>query len=125
LTYILPPGGGRALTSARGKAPSSKMYVKCPSCKTLMNRRQFAAGSGVIVDVCKQHGTFFDVGELPAIIDFVMQGGLEKAERAEIERLRNEARRELQAAHNAHTSLVEIHTDRSSALVDLLFTLWR
>jgi len=105
--------------------PGGKMYLKCPSCKTIMNRRQFAAGSGVIVDVCKHHGTFFDFGELPAIIDFVMQGGLEKAERAEIERLRDQARREIKAAHASHLSVVEIHTDRSTALVDLLFTLWR
>jgi Zn-finger nucleic acid-binding protein len=105
--------------------PGGKMYLKCPSCKTIMNRRQFAAGSGVIVDVCKHHGTFFDIGELPAIIDFVMQGGLEKAERAEIERMRDEARRELKAAHASHLSVVEVYTDRSTALVDLLFTLWR
>jgi hypothetical protein len=97
-----------------------------------MNRRQFAAGAGIIVDVCKQHGTFFDVGELPRIIEFVMNGGLEKAARVEIERLRDQAKREqqsavsaqMQAAHSSH------EWDRrpsaaGSALVDLLFALWR
>jgi Zn-finger nucleic acid-binding protein len=109
-----------------------KLYIKCPCCHTIMNRRQFAAGAGIIVDVCKQHGTFFDVGELPRIIEFVMNGGLEKAARVEIERLRDQAKREqqsavsaqMQAAHSSH------EWDRrpsaaGSALVDLLFALWR
>jgi Zn-finger nucleic acid-binding protein len=56
-----------------------KMYVMCPTCGTSMNRKLFASGSGVVIDVCRSHGTFFDAGELPAIIDFVMAGGLAKA----------------------------------------------
>src|SRR5262249_2125038 len=56
---------------ATGLPPATKMYVKCPCCHVVMNRRQFASGSGVIVDVCRTHGTFFDAGELPAIVDFV------------------------------------------------------
>jgi Zn-finger nucleic acid-binding protein len=59
--------------------PGEKMYLKCPTCRTVMNRKQFATGSGVVIDVCKQHGTFFDVGELPAIIDYVMKGGLDRS----------------------------------------------
>jgi Zn-finger nucleic acid-binding protein len=109
--------------------PTHKMYVKCPCCRTIMNRRQFATGAGVIVDVCKQHGTFFDIGELPQTIDFVMKGGLEKAERIEIDRLRAEAHRELQQASLASRSVmmtpVESHNAAGSALVDLLFALWR
>ena len=30
-----------------------------------MNRKLFAVGSGVVVDVCRAHGTFFDVGSFP------------------------------------------------------------
>jgi hypothetical protein len=44
-----------------------------------MNRKLFADRSGIVVDVCREHGTFFDVGELPAIIKFVLSGGLTKA----------------------------------------------
>jgi Zn-finger nucleic acid-binding protein len=109
--------------------PTHKMYVKCPCCRTIMNRRQFAAGAGVIVDVCKVHGTFFDVGELPQTIDFVMKGGLEKAERIEIDRLRAEAHRELQqaslASHSTLMSPVQSYNPAGTALVDLLFALWR
>jgi Zn-finger nucleic acid-binding protein len=107
-----------------------KLYVKCPCCATIMNRKQFAMGAGVIIDVCKTHGTFFDVGELPIIIDFVMQGGLEKAERTELERQRENLRREREsiqsAAHEAIRWDQVAHTRGAAggALVDLLFNLF-
>jgi Zn-finger nucleic acid-binding protein len=53
-----------------------RMYIKCPVCTTVMNRKLFSMGSGVIIDVCRAHGVFFDAGELPRVIDFVMAGGL-------------------------------------------------
>jgi Zn-finger nucleic acid-binding protein len=72
-------------------------YLRCPTCEKTMNRRVFARVSGIIVDVCREHGVWFDAGELPAVIEFVEKGGLDKArKRAEIER--EEAR---QAAHVA------------------------
>lgn len=73
--------------------PAGPMYVKCPDCGKMMNRKNFAAGSGIIVDVCKSHGTWFDANELPRVIDFVMKGGLERAEKREAERMMEEARR--------------------------------
>ncbi len=82
-------------------ADPKRMYVKCPTCKAVMNRKQFALGARTIVDVCRTHGTFFDAGELPRIIDFVQRGGLEQAERQEIDRLREQAKRELQSAQFA------------------------
>lgn len=110
--------------------PGQKMYVKCPTCRTVMNRKQFAAGAGVIVDVCKAHGTYFDVGELPVIIEFVSQGGLEKAARAEIERQREDlaAERDRLRAPSSFgmgALLNEPVRNRSgAALVDLLFSLF-
>ncbi len=75
-------------------------YVPCPDCKQLMNRSNFARSSGVIVDLCKQHGVWFDAGELPKIIDFIEKGGLDRArekEKISIQdersRLRDEERR--------------------------------
>ncbi len=52
-------------------------YVKCPCCGALMNRVNFGKRSGVIVDVCKAHGVWFDRGELTSAIEFVAKGGLE------------------------------------------------
>jgi Zn-finger nucleic acid-binding protein len=48
-----------------------------------MNRNNFARSSGVIIDVCKQHGIWFDAEELPRIIEFIRAGGLEHARRKE------------------------------------------
>jgi Zn-finger nucleic acid-binding protein len=53
-------------------------YVKCPLCRGIMNRVNFGKRSGVIVDVCKGHGTWFDAGELTRAIEFVAAGGLEE-----------------------------------------------
>ena len=79
------------------KNPVKVNYVPCPDCKQLMNRSNFARSSGVIIDLCKQHGVWFDREELPKIIEFVCQGGLDHARRKEklqIEDERNQLRRE-------------------------------
>jgi Zn-finger nucleic acid-binding protein len=108
--------------------PGEKMYLKCPSCQALMNRRQFATGAGIVVDVCRKHGTFFDVGELPAIIDFVMQGGLEKAAKKDLEqereRLARERERLAAASHDALRLEIQRDMSRGSAVVDLLTSLF-
>lgn len=57
-------------------------YRACPVCHQLMNRKNFGGGSGIVVDVCSLHGTFFDAGELPRVLDFVKRGGLAKAKAA-------------------------------------------
>jgi Zn-finger nucleic acid-binding protein len=41
-----------------------------------MTRRNFGQSSGVIIDVCRRHGVWFDRGELPRVIQFVEAGGL-------------------------------------------------
>ncbi len=63
--------------------PTGISYVPCPDCKQLMNRSNFARSSGVIIDMCKQHGVWFDAGELPKIIDFIDRGGLDRAREKE------------------------------------------
>ncbi len=46
-------------------------YLSCPECEQLMNRRNFARKSGIIVDECSAHGIWFDRQELAAAIQFV------------------------------------------------------
>lgn len=71
------------------------VYVKCPMCQLTMNRRNFGRSSGVIVDECRAHGVWLDVGELPRIMRFVETGGLEEARRLEAdERRASKSRRE-------------------------------
>lgn len=52
-------------------------YLHCPKCRTLMNRVNFAGRSGVIIDTCRGHGTWFDRNELQHIVEFIRGGGLE------------------------------------------------
>ena len=52
-------------------------YVPCPVCAKLMNRMNFAHGSGVILDICKADGVWFDREELRRIVEFIRAGGLE------------------------------------------------
>lgn len=58
-------------------------YFPCPQCGQLMNRMNFARCSGVIVDVCRGHGTWFDRDELRAIIEFIRGGGLQLSRQKE------------------------------------------
>jgi Zn-finger nucleic acid-binding protein len=62
-------------------------YLPCPECHTLMNRVNFAGHSGVIIDVCRGHGTWFDRDELQHIVEFIRAGGLEESRARELERL--------------------------------------
>lgn len=94
---LLGFAGNRSPVSA---PPAQISYVPCPECKQLMNRSNFARSSGVIIDLCKQHGVWFDAEELPKIIAFIRKGGLDKARqrekleiREERDRLRDEVRR--------------------------------
>jgi len=76
---------------------SQRTYIPCPRCNKLMNRRQFAGCSRVIVDYCKTHGTWFDRNELRQIVQFILDGGLGKArerEKAELEEARQILREE-------------------------------
>jgi Zn-finger nucleic acid-binding protein len=53
-------------------------YGRCPRCSELMTRTNFGRHSGIVVDACRDHGTWFDRGELDAALDFVRAGGLEE-----------------------------------------------
>lgn len=69
-----------------------------------MNRINFARCSGVIVDICKGHGTWFDRDELSRIVEFIRGGGLEASrtrEKAEIQEERRRLREE-QLTANIH-----------------------
>ena len=58
-------------------------YLPCPVCATLMNRLNFGKISGVIVDVCREHGTWFDPGELQHVVEFIRTGGMDESRRRE------------------------------------------
>ncbi|HYY58995.1 MAG TPA: zf-TFIIB domain-containing protein [Pyrinomonadaceae bacterium] len=73
-------------------APGKVRYIPCPECGQLMNRVNFAHCSGVVVDICKGHGTWFDRDELAEIVGFIRGGGLEAARAIEKRQLADERR---------------------------------
>lgn len=95
-TLLLALAPGLAPTQApraRSVGVEPVRYRRCPTCDGVMNRVNYARISGIIVDVCRDHGTWFDVHELPALLDFVRRGGLDAARAKEREALVEERRR--------------------------------
>jgi Zn-finger nucleic acid-binding protein len=117
-----------ALVAALPKTPKptsgGRMYVKCPTCTNMMNRKLFATGSGIVVDVCKAHGTFFDGGELPAIIAFVRNGGLAIAAKKDAQRAGDSGRAERPKVRSTTNVTAGDVLDGGSALIDLLSALF-
>lgn len=100
-------------------------YRPCPDCRQLMNRVNFAQISGVILDACKAHGTFFDPDELRRLVAFLQGGGMERARSRQIDALKAEQQR-LQAQAASMAGGMDAGADwshgfgRSSTLGDFL-----
>jgi Zn-finger nucleic acid-binding protein len=92
-------------------------YVPCPLCHHSMNRVNFGKGSGVVVDVCRDHGTWFDGGELTQVVAFASSGGLAEA--------RALAEAEKRAAMHVELGGVPVLDDGVAAWRDFLQSLFR
>jgi Zn-finger nucleic acid-binding protein len=108
--------------SGESHEPNKVRYVPCPECNQLMNRVNFAHCSGVVVDVCKGHGTWFDRDELQQIVEFVGSGGLEASrarEKRELVDERVRLQRDKLAANFQHNLLWNMSgdEDRRSGVV--------
>lgn len=100
---------------SRVAEPAVVRYIPCIVCKKQMNRTVFAKLSGVIVDVCKDDGVWFDAGEINAIIDFVEAGGMARASRKLADEKAAESKR-LAAEHDKlHRTQVQAHYARFGA----------
>lgn len=82
---VLPGAGPRGAITAE-----EVRYRPCPLCGKLMNRTNYARVSGVIVDVCRDHGLWFDRDELRRVLEFVQEGGLEKSRERELRQLEDQ-----------------------------------
>ena len=95
-------------------------YVPCPECSQLMNRANFARCSGVIIDVCKPHGIWFDRDELSRIVEFIQAGGLQVSrtkERVALEEERRKLHQEQLALDMERSRIVNLgETDRVSGI---------
>jgi Zn-finger nucleic acid-binding protein len=77
--------------SPEQRASRKWRYRRCVVCGNMMHRRNYGRRSGVIIDICKDHGAWFDADELPRILAWIRSGGQAKAE---AQRARQEAREE-------------------------------
>ena len=78
-------------------------YKKCPVCSKLMNRVNFGARSGVVVDTCKDHGIWLDGGELRRLMEWRKAGGQLYHEQVEQDKEKQDQEREKrQAQQLAH-----------------------
>jgi Zn-finger nucleic acid-binding protein len=117
---------------ASGGIEERVRYLPCPVCKKLMNRVNFAGYSNVIVDVCKNHGTWFDRDELRRVIEFIRSGGLEAARRHAVEELETRQQRlktaQMAAAWSADGANQEFGFDHHygiSLIADALKSMFR
>ena len=115
--------GAASHATTSGAPETSKVnYVPCPECSQLMNRINFARCSGVIVDICKQHGTWFDRDELSRIVEFIHGGGLNTShakEKIEIAEQREQLRQEQLAASLKGTGGFRITDDDDHRLTGI------
>jgi Zn-finger nucleic acid-binding protein len=64
--------------SSVSRRPGDVRYGWCPHCGQVMTRTVFGRRSGIVVDVCREHGTWLDHGELDCVLTFVRSGGLQR-----------------------------------------------
>lgn len=72
-------------------------YRPCLVCAKVMNRQNYARISGIVVDVCREHGFWFEPDELRRVLVFIEGGGLARARDREILRSQEAERAALQA----------------------------
>src|SRR5205085_11504938 len=68
---------GESVSHRRPSAPpaETKRYRACPECRQLMMPRQVGK-SGIVVDICGEHGIWLDCDELSHLIAWIRGGGL-------------------------------------------------
>lgn len=90
-----------SIKTVRTAGAQGAFYIKCPACGKIMNRVNFGATSGVIIDRCREHGVWLDGGELRHLFEWMKAGGKllqqerdEERKRVEQRELEQSARRE-------------------------------
>ncbi len=88
------------------RAEERIVYLDCPRCGEKMHRKAFDKTSGVIVDVCADHGVFLDPGELGAILRYLADDGVREKSR--------------KRADLAWASAMAMHASRPPSATDVL-----
>lgn len=102
----------------------SVRYRGCPTCASIMTPRNFGGRSGILVDVCKAHGVWFDEDELTHVLDFVASGGLRDQRKNEIRAAQAELSRKrldsLLESRRQHSSGYDVHAHSAGAFVSVI-----
>jgi Zn-finger nucleic acid-binding protein len=83
--------GGTAAEQGGGGA-GGHLYRPCAVCGALMNRQNYGRKSGVILDICRAHGIWFDLDELPRVLGWIQDGGEQRTQELDAEEARAAAR---------------------------------
>ena len=67
-------------------------YRNCVVCGKKMHRRNYGRRSGVIIDICRDHGIWFDADELPRILAWIRSGKQAEVEKQRAEQAAREER---------------------------------
>ena len=109
---------------------TKRFYIPCPVCGGLMNQRNFAGCSGVVIDVCKPHGIWFDRQEMQRIVNFIKDGGLQKARDNELANLKAEQVRLQEIQYQQSLEPVNLQESRlffdnreSASLIDIIYSI--
>ncbi len=78
-----PPPAAESAEATGGT--EGRMYRPCPACGKLMHRRNYGKRSGTILDVCAEHGLWFDAGELEHVLRWIRDGGLARSQQRDAE----------------------------------------
>ena len=97
------------------------VYRKCPVCGELMNRINFGASSGVIIDRCRSHGVWLDGGELKRLLEWKKAGGqihearkksmMEADQHREEKRLSQEKSQSMDSMNSSYSSSYEAESN--------------
>jgi len=128
LFYREPTEPAKLQSEIRGR----KFYIPCPECGELMNQKNFAGCSGIVIDICKEHGIWFERTELQRIVNFIRDGGLIKAREMELAKLQAEQSNLKAMKYGQTLESVSLMRDASTptkdlsegqSLVDVLYTI--
>jgi len=92
-------------------ARQAVQYRNCPECDGQMARRNYRKKSGVIIDVCSEHGAWLDADELEQIAGFILSG-------AAGERIEPESAEERKKKVTAAAAFARLEGERASRSFD-------
>ena len=101
----LPPNASKQLVS----------LVACPICRGEMDRAHFAARSGVVIDVCNDHGVWLDAAELVSVVAYFRRRPAAAARDSEEEDAQAEHE------HDQETRALEARVERLETLYDATY----